>query len=123
MNRKVTNRLTGTVAGHLPGYAIVVHKGRKSGREYRTPVSVFSYDDGYRFALTYGVDSDWVKNVLAEGGCLIETRGRTIRLTAPRLGEDASAAWAPFGVRQVLTTIAAPHYLHCEVAPESDTTS
>ena len=33
-NNRVTNRITGPVAGHLPGFGIVIHTGRKSGREY-----------------------------------------------------------------------------------------
>jgi hypothetical protein len=31
-NKRFTNRLTSKVAGHLPGFAIVSHVGRKSGR-------------------------------------------------------------------------------------------
>jgi hypothetical protein len=40
-NRHVTNRVLGPVAPWLPGFGIVVHTGRKSGRTYRTPVNVF----------------------------------------------------------------------------------
>ena len=40
------------------------------------------------FALTYGPDGDWVKNVLAAGGCELDTRGRTVRLVSPRLDHD-----------------------------------
>ena len=29
-NKKVTNRVTGPFAGHLPGFAVVTHRGRKS---------------------------------------------------------------------------------------------
>jgi hypothetical protein len=35
-NRQVTNRVTGPFAHRLPGFGVVVHVGRKSGREYRT---------------------------------------------------------------------------------------
>jgi deazaflavin-dependent oxidoreductase (nitroreductase family) len=66
-NRRFTNKLTLKVAGYLPGFAIVSHVGRKSGRTYRTPVNAFRTDDGYIIALTYGSESDWVKNVLAAG--------------------------------------------------------
>ena len=31
-NKKVTNRLTAPFAGHLPGFAVVRHRGRTSGR-------------------------------------------------------------------------------------------
>jgi hypothetical protein len=45
-NARVTNRLTRRVAGRLPGFGIVSHVGRRSGRAYRTPVNVFR--DGKR---------------------------------------------------------------------------
>ena len=58
---------------------------------------MFATEDGYLFALTYGPDTDWVKNVLAAGGCELRTRGRAVRLTSPRLYHDesraASARW------------------------------
>ena len=79
-NKKVTNRVTAPFARHLPGFAIVTHLGRRSGRTYRTPVNVFRRGDDYVFALTYGADVDWVKNVEAAGACDIESRGRTIHL-------------------------------------------
>ena len=40
-NLAVTNRITTRFAGRLPGFGIVTHAGRKSGKLYRTPVNVF----------------------------------------------------------------------------------
>jgi hypothetical protein len=51
-NKHVTNRLTRHIAGWLPGFAIVSHVGRRSGRSYRTPVNVFRVGERYLFALT-----------------------------------------------------------------------
>src|SRR5437879_2238381 len=96
-NRRVTNRVSGVVAGRAPGFGIVVHGGRKSGRVYRTPVNVFAHDGGYRIALTYGQDADWVKNVLAAGEFELETGGRTVALADPVVRHDAAATWAPLG--------------------------
>ena len=79
-NKKVTNRITAPFAGHLPGFAVVVHRGRTSGRTYRTPVNAFRRDDDYVFVMTYGPDVDWVRNVEAAGECDIETRGRMVHL-------------------------------------------
>src|SRR5438445_9228949 len=87
-NLAVTNRITGRFAARLPGFGVVTHVGRKSGRPYRTPVNVFAVPDGYLFALTYGKDSDWVRNVLAAGGCDLQTRGRVLRLTGPEIIHD-----------------------------------
>ncbi len=110
-NRRFTNRLFLRIAGYLPGFAVVSHVGRKSGRLYRTPVNAFRIDGGYNTALTYGSGSDWVRNVLAAGGCEIQTRGRRMRLIDPRLGTDLSATWAPPPVRLGLNLLHAPEYL------------
>ena len=104
------------MAAYLPGFAVVSHVGRTSGRLYRTPVNAFRGNGGYTIALTYGSASDWVRNVLAAGGCEIETRGRRMRLTAPRLGSDRDAAWAPPPVRLGLTLVRAPEYLRLSLA-------
>ena len=86
------NRITRHIAPWTPGFGVVIHRGRRSGREYQTPVNVFAAEDGYVLALTYGPDTDWVKNVLAAGGCELRTRGRAIRLVSPRLGQVQSPA-------------------------------
>ena len=110
-NRRFTNKLTLKVAGYLPGFAIVSHVGRKSGRTYRTPVNAFRTNDGYIIALTYGSESDWVKNVLAAGQCELQTRGRRVRLISPRIQTDKSKSWAPLPVRLILGLIDAPQYM------------
>src|SRR6516162_3959113 len=66
-NRAVSNKVVVHLAGRLPGMGIVVHVGRRTHTVYRTPVLVFRTKDGFRIALTYGRDSDWVKNALAHG--------------------------------------------------------
>ena len=96
LNRVGFNRLSRPLAAHLPGFGVVVHRGRTSGREYRTPVNVFPSDDGFVVALTYGSRTDWVRSVLAAGGCRIRTRGHEVACTQPRLYRDPrrSAVWA-----------------------------
>ncbi|MEV0946760.1 nitroreductase family deazaflavin-dependent oxidoreductase [Rhodococcus sp. NPDC049939] len=115
-NRVATNRVARRAAKYLPSFAVVEHRGRRSGTLYRTPVNVFDVDGRYRFALTYGANSDWVRNVMAEGGCTIETRHKTVVLTDPKIVEDRSHTWAPRGVRTVLGAISADWYLDCAVA-------
>jgi len=65
------NPVTRLFAGRMPGFAILTHVGRTSGKTYRTPINVFRRGDSYVFALTYGSDVHWVKNVMAAGavGC------------------------------------------------------
>src|SRR5215469_9245688 len=69
INIAVTNRITGLFAGWLPGFGILTHVGRKSGRVYRTPINVFRVPNRFVIALTYSSQCEWVKNVLAAGGC------------------------------------------------------
>jgi deazaflavin-dependent oxidoreductase (nitroreductase family) len=122
-NRRVTNRITGPLAPWLPGFGVVVHTGRTSAREYRTPVSVFRDDGGYVIALTYGAGSDWVKNVLAAGQATLITRGRRLELTSPEVVHDESRSRVPLPVRAVLRLLDVADFLCFEVAPERDGSS
>jgi deazaflavin-dependent oxidoreductase (nitroreductase family) len=110
-NRRVTNRITGPFAGGLPGFGVVVHRGRRSQRVYRTPVNAFVAAGGYVVALTYGKDSDWIKNVLAAGGCDLVTRGRTVRLTAPELFHDEGQQNVPRPVRPILRALGVTDFM------------
>jgi deazaflavin-dependent oxidoreductase (nitroreductase family) len=122
-NRVGLNRFVGLIAPWAPGFGVVVHRGRSSGRIYRTPVNVFARDDGYVIALTYGPESDWVKNVLAAGGCGLETRRRSMQLGEPRLYQDDSARDMPAFVRFILRKVVkAPHFLALQVARQSSVT-
>ncbi len=117
-NRRVTNRVTRTFAGRLPGFAIVVHRGRVSGREYRTPVNAFQRPGGhYAVMLTYGPDTQWVQNVLAQGGCTLEIRGRRVELGNPRVVHDPARRSAPAPVRVVLRLINADQFLALDRKP------
>lgn len=111
LNKRVTNRLLGPLTRWLPGYAIVVHTGRRSGLEYRTPVKVFPRPGGFVIALTYGPRTEWVRNVLAAGGCRLITRGRTWRLTAPRLFEDRQRRVVPPYARLALRVLGVADFL------------
>jgi hypothetical protein len=50
INIVFTNRITGLFAGGLPGFGILTHVGRKSGKVYRTPVNVFRAANGFVIA-------------------------------------------------------------------------
>ena len=87
-NKRFTNRITRLFAARAPGFAILSHTGRKSGKIYETPINVFRTATGYRVALTYGAQAEWVKNVLASGECVLHVRGRRGACRNPRLGSD-----------------------------------
>ena len=92
---RYVNPVTRRVAGKLPAFGVLTHRGRKSGRTYHTPINVFRHGDAYLFFLTYGSDVQWVKNVLAAGSCSLETRGRIIELIEPELITDPELRPAP----------------------------
>jgi deazaflavin-dependent oxidoreductase (nitroreductase family) len=110
-NILVTNRITGLFAGWLPGFGILTHIGRKSGKVYRTPINVFRAPNGFIIALTYSSQSEWVKNVLAAGGCELKTVGKNYRLSAPKVVHDRTRRSFPIPVRLVLMIVGAEEYM------------
>jgi deazaflavin-dependent oxidoreductase (nitroreductase family) len=112
-NKAATNRVTSRVADRLPGFGIVVHRGRRSGREYETPVNAFRRPGGYTIALTYG-RGDWVRNVEAAGSATLRTRGRTHRLTAPRIVDDPTRSAVPGPVRWILARLGVTEFLQLD---------
>jgi deazaflavin-dependent oxidoreductase (nitroreductase family) len=116
-NKAGLNRVTRRVAPWMPGFGVVVHAGRRTGRRYQTPVNVFPAGDGYLHALTYGPDSDWVKNVLAAGGCELVTRGQIVRLVSPQLVHDEHRHGIRPVERQVLRLIGVADFLSLRTAP------
>ena len=110
-NIAVTNRITSLFAGWLPGFGILIHVGRKSGKVYQTPVNVFRIPNGFVIALTYSSQSEWVKNVLAAGGCELKTVGREYRVAAPRVVRDTTRRRFPIPVRLMLTMVGADEYM------------
>jgi deazaflavin-dependent oxidoreductase (nitroreductase family) len=91
-NKYVTNPVQRLWAVWLPGFGILEHVGRKSGKAYRTPLNVFPTDEGVAVLLTYGPDRDWLKNVTAAGNAELRHMGKTIKLTEPRVMPKAEAA-------------------------------
>ena len=70
---------------YLPIWALLHHQGRRSGREYATPVAARRTPNGFVVPLAFGETSDWCRNVLAAGGAEITWKGRTYRVTDPRI--------------------------------------
>jgi deazaflavin-dependent oxidoreductase (nitroreductase family) len=111
----VFNPIARRFAGWLPGFGILEYKGRKSGRTYRTPINVFRRGDWFVFALTYGADVQWVKNIVAAGGCSLRTRGQAVRLVDPELFVDPSRRLMPLLVRIVLRFDRATEFLRMRI--------
>ena len=115
-NRYVTNPIARRIAGSAPMFAIVYHRGRRTGRPYSTPINIFQIDDGFVIALTYGPDVDWVKNILKVGDAEVRHRSRLIRVFGPELipTKEGMAAM-PRLVRLILRMINVTEFLHLTV--------
>ena len=99
-NRYFTNPIQRLWAGWAPGMGILEHVGRKSGKQYRTPLNVFPTDDGVAVLLTYGSNRDWLKNILSAGGGRMRRYGKTFELTEPHVMPKADAAPSVKGLWQ-----------------------
>jgi deazaflavin-dependent oxidoreductase (nitroreductase family) len=115
---RLFNPLSRHVAGWLPGFAILSYVGRKSGRLYRTPLNVFKRGDSYIFALTYGSEVDWVRNVLVAGQADLRTRGRDHHLVEPELFVDPTRRLMPLPVRIVLRLNDVEEFLRMKVGSD-----
>jgi len=91
-NRSINNRVQGVYAWILPPWSVILHRGRRSGREYRTPVLAFRRGRVLIVALLYGTESDWLRNVRAAGGGRVVRAGRTYEAGPPHVVETSAAA-------------------------------
>jgi deazaflavin-dependent oxidoreductase (nitroreductase family) len=93
--------LTLAVSGRrwFPLWAIMHHRGRKSGTHYATPVAVIPTvaTDVFLIGLPWGPKTNWARNVLAAGEATVTWKGRAHRATEPRLldTDDAVALATP----------------------------
>jgi deazaflavin-dependent oxidoreductase (nitroreductase family) len=111
-NRRVTNRVLGPLAHVIPPFAEVQHRGRRSGRTYKTPVWAFTTERGYVVALTYGPNTEWVRNVLSTGGCRIKNPSGEFPLGKARLLKGSEGlALMPVPLHPVLRMLRVTDYL------------
>ena len=80
-----------------PIFAQVLHRGRRSGREYQTPVAARRMADGFIISLAFGAQVDWHRNLEAAGGGAIRWRGRDYEVGGPEMidGDEALPAFDP----------------------------
>lgn len=76
-NKRILNRLVRRFAGssNTP-FVMIRHVGRRSGKPYETPIIAMPTAGGFVVALTYGVEVDWYRNVLAAGRCVLVWHGK-----------------------------------------------
>ena len=96
------NRLVLLLAGmrFLPLYGVISHRGRRSGKVYRTPVVVRPTSDGFIVPMPWGESTDWYRNVRAAGECTIRWKGRDYSLVDPEVTGDLATAAPGFSALQ-----------------------
>jgi len=95
VNKRIVNPIQRQYAWLLPPWALIVHRGRRTGRIHRTPVNAYRRGSTLAAVILYGEDSDWVQNVLAGGGHVVRG-GRTYELLeAQVLSPEQAAAISP----------------------------
>jgi deazaflavin-dependent oxidoreductase (nitroreductase family) len=101
-NRHVTNPIQRLWAGWAPTMGILEHVGRKSAQRYRTPLTVFSAEDGVAILLTYGPNRDWLKNITAAGGGRMRRYGKTFEVRDPLVMPKGQAAPSVTGLGRLV---------------------
>lgn len=98
---RVTSPMTMPLAGKRwnPIFAVLEHRGRKSGNRYLTPVAARRTASGFVISLAFGSQVDWYRNLQATGGASIQWRGASYPVVHPRR-IDASAALPAFNALQ-----------------------
>ena len=115
------NPLAVRLAGsrYVPLWAVIRHRGRRSGRLYATPVAIAHTADALIVPLPFGADADWCRNVLAAGGCVVRWMGSEHQMIEPEIIEDSAlpafAAWE----RSALSALGIRRFLRVRFAPSS----
>jgi deazaflavin-dependent oxidoreductase (nitroreductase family) len=107
-NKRVTNRIQGLYAWLVPPWAVILHRGRRSGRQYRTPLFAFRRGRTLVIALLYGEESEWLRNLHAGGGHVIRG-GRTFVVGAPEVVATREAG-------SLLARLSPPERAYCRLA-------
>lgn len=91
-NKYLLNPLVRRSAGRKSAYAAAIgHTGRKSGKQYSTPVGAERVPDGFVIPLAYGTKVDWLRNVIAAGRATIRIDGETYVVSEPEVIDAATA--------------------------------
>jgi deazaflavin-dependent oxidoreductase (nitroreductase family) len=113
------NRMIADVESGKSEMSIISHTGRKSGTSYHTPVEAIFLETEVLIGLVYGRKTDWLKNVLAQGGCSIFYKMQTYTATDPViLPVDSARELLPPGSSRIPKSNAiAGEYLHLKIKP------
>jgi deazaflavin-dependent oxidoreductase (nitroreductase family) len=81
---KYMNPVVKKVARFLPSLAVIEHRGRTSGKDYKTVVNAYRKGNTLAIILGHG-KADWVKNVLAAGEADMHLFRQDAHIVNPRV--------------------------------------
>ncbi|WP_423465223.1 nitroreductase family deazaflavin-dependent oxidoreductase [Promicromonospora sp. MS192] len=106
---KVLNPWMLRIAGHVPPWVVLHHVGRRSGKEYATPLVAFAAQPQEQVVavlpLPWGPGTDWARNTMSSGTVRLTRGGDEFEVRDVRLVPAAEAVgWlAPVPARALST--------------------
>jgi deazaflavin-dependent oxidoreductase (nitroreductase family) len=114
---KLTSPLARQLAGRrwFPLWAVLRHRGRRTGQEYAIPVAVMVTPHTFVIGLPWGPTTNWAQNVLAAKGCTLRWKGVDYQVTDPQLvGTDVALEAAGRFERAVISRLDFPAFLQLQ---------
>ena len=98
-------------SSHGP-FALLRHVGRRSGKAYEIPIMVWRMKDGFVIVLTYGPNTDWLRNLQAADQSSLRWHKREYIFKAPVFidAKTAQCVLPPF-IKSVLGLRGAHEYV------------
>ena len=120
--KHVINRVTSRNAGSAKSpFAILRHVGRRSGKEFETPIMVSPLGEDFVLALTYGPKVDWYRNLQANGKGTLTWHGKVYAIEKLEpLDRDTGLAAHHLHERVILRILKVENFVRVKVsAPEA----
>lgn len=93
---KATEPVALALAGRrfIPLWAVIHHRGRKSGKAYAAPVAIVPTvdPDDILIGLPWGPRTNWARNVVAAGAATLTWKGAEHTASSPRIVDPSAAA-------------------------------
>jgi deazaflavin-dependent oxidoreductase (nitroreductase family) len=104
----VTNPLMLPFAGKRwnPVFAVVEHRGRRTGRVYKAPVGARRVDGGFVISLAFGAQVNWHRNLIASRGGTVRWKGQTYPVGVPERIDTATALAAFHPIQRAFLRLA-----------------
>jgi deazaflavin-dependent oxidoreductase (nitroreductase family) len=115
---RVINPLIKRLAGkrHVRAFAVIEHRGRRSGRVYATPVAARPTAGGFLVPMAFGERADWFRNVQAAGSCIIRWNGSDYAVDDPEIIDWEAAKPTFTRIERIFAPLFADHFVRLRFA-------